>query len=208
MANREIIYIWDPLCGWCYSFSPVISKLANEFSGKISFEVVSGGLAIGERVGPVSQKAVYIKKRLPDVERISGMKFGEKYLQLLDKGTSISDSLPPSIAFNVFKSFQPGNMLKFAASIQLAYFSEGKDLNNIKTYLEIAEKFEVNKHGFMERYEDPFYKDLTEEIFRLTRTWGMEKYPSLVEKKENGISVIQKGYAKYEELESKIVALI
>jgi len=208
VANREIIYIWDPLCGWCFSFSPVISRLEAEFSGKVDFEIVSGGLAIGDRVGPVSQKAVFIKKRLPDVERISGVKFGEKYIQLLDEGTSIGDSLPPSIAFNVFKSFRPANSLKFAASIQYAYFSEGKDLNNIKTYLGIAEQFEVNKHGFMERYEDPFYRDLTEVIFRMTKSWGMEKYPSLVEKQDSGIRVIQKGYATYEELKEKIASIL
>ena len=208
MTNREIIYIWDPLCGWCFSFSPVISRLIAEFSGNIAFEIISGGLAIGERVGPVSQKAVFIKKRLPDVERISGVKFGEKYIQLLDEGTSINDSLPPSIAFNVFKSFQPANSLKFAASIQHAHFSEGKDLNNVKTFLEIAEQFEVNKHGFMERYENPFYKDLTEEIFRMTKSWGMEKYPSLVEKQDAGIRVIQKGYATYDELKEKIITML
>lgn len=200
MTNGGIIYVWDPLCGWCYTFSTVLARIRNEFAGAFDFDILSGGLAIGERVGPVSQKAVYIRKRLPDVERISGVKFGEKYLQLLDEGNSVNDSLPPSIAFKVLRSFRDNEAFNFAYLIQHAHFYEGKDLGNIRVYLEICEKYEINKHAFMERFEDPAFRKMAEDDFQLTRNWGVEKYPSLVGKKEHEMELIHKGYATFDEL--------
>jgi putative protein-disulfide isomerase len=205
MPNQKIIYVWDPLCGWCFGFSAIIHRLRKEFEKQAGFEIISGGLATGDRVGPVSQKAAFIKKRLPDVERISGVKFGEKYIRLLDEGTTISDSLPPSIAFNVLKSFRNDLAFDIASAMQSALFTEGKNMNNIKVYLEIAERFEINKHAVMERYEDPVYRKLTEADFALTKGWGVEKYPSIILQNESGIKIIQKGYESYEVL-NKLIA--
>jgi putative protein-disulfide isomerase len=204
VANRNIIYIWDPLCSWCYGFTPVIHDLRKKFELDFNFELISGGLATGEKIKPISEKAEYIKKKLPDIERIGGVKFGEKYIHLLEAGTYITDSLPPALAFNVLRSFRADLAFEIAFQIHSAHFQEGKDLNNIKVYLEISEKFEINKHGFMERYEDPAYRKLTEGDFNITHSWGIEKYPTLIIKNENGIDVICKGYTAYLEIEKGI----
>lgn len=205
MKNPTLAYVWDPLCAWCYAFSPVIHKMMDRYSKEFNFEIITGGMATGNRVGPVSEKALYIKKKLPDLERISGIKFSEKYYRLLDEGTAINDSLPPSIAFHVLKSLRRDLAMEFAGEIQDALFQQGKDLNQIKVYLAVAENHEVNKHAFMEYYEDPGFKKMAENDFSLSRTWGVVKYPSLVLLTETDARIIHKGYADYESLEKTII---
>ncbi|WP_315819016.1 hypothetical protein [Paraflavitalea speifideaquila] len=51
-----IYYCYDAYCGWCYGFSPVIKRIAEEYKDRVSFEVLSGGMIIsdapaGERYG-------------------------------------------------------------------------------------------------------------------------------------------------------------
>jgi putative protein-disulfide isomerase len=201
VAKLRIIYVWDPLCGWCFAFASIIDRIREKFSLQAEFEILSGGLAIRERAGPISQKAAYLKKRMADVERIGKVRFGKNYIRVLEEGTQVSDSLPPSIGFKALCSFRQELAFDFARQIQDAHFLEGRDLNGVKSYLGICESCDINKHAFMERFSDPVYRSLTENDFQLTRSWGVEKYPALVLQKED-VTILQKGYAGYRETEN------
>lgn len=201
MSKRKIIYAFDPLCSWCYGFHSIFMKLKKEFDPELDFELKSGGLIIGKRICAISKKSKYLKKSIPDVERITGVKFGNEYLKLLDEGTYISNSIPPSIAFNALKSFRPDLVFEIGHAIQKAHYQEGKDLNNIRPYFDIAEEFEINKFGFMERYQDPIFKTQTIEEFELVKSWGADNYPSILLQNENGyVEPVSEGFVKYETL--------
>ena len=172
----------------------------DEYNERLEFEIKSGGLVIGNRICKISEKAKYLKKSMPDVERITGIKFGEKFIQLLDEGNYISNSIPPSIAFNVFKSFRPDLAFKIAHAIQRTHYIDGMDLNNIRPYFKVAEQFGVNKFGFMERYEDPMYVRFTEEEFNLVKGWGAEHYPAILLQREGEVEMVAEGYVNYDTL--------
>ena len=50
-----LIYCYDAYCGWCYGFSPVIKKIAEEYKDKLDIEVLSGGMMIGEGKMPIEK---------------------------------------------------------------------------------------------------------------------------------------------------------
>ncbi len=64
MKKGKLIYVYDALCGWCYGFSPVISKIHKEYKDSLEFEVISGGMILGDRIGPIGEVASYIKTGL------------------------------------------------------------------------------------------------------------------------------------------------
>ena len=200
MNIQKIIYAFDPLCGWCFGFHQVITQLMDDFSERLEFDIISGGLVVGNKICKISEKAKYLKKYMPDVERITGVKFGEKFIQLLDEGSYISNSIPPSIAFNVFKSFRPDLAFKIAHAIQKTHYIDGMDLNNIRPYFKVAEQFGVNKFGFMERYEDPMYAHITQEEFDLVKSWGATHYPTILLEREGEVEMVSEGYINYDTL--------
>jgi len=206
--KQKIIYAFDPLCGWCFGFNAVIKKLKEEYSEQLEFEIKSGGLVIGNRICKISEKAKYLKKSLPSVERISGIKFGEKFLKLLDEGEYVSNSFPPSIAFNVFKSFRPDLAFDIAHAIQKTHYVDGMDLNNIRPYFKVAEQFGVNKFGFMDRYEDPMYERFTEEDFELVKSWGATHYPAILLERKKKVEMVVEGYINYETLKEDFEDII
>ena len=197
MNKQKIIYAFDPLCGWCFGFHQVIKRLKDEFEKHLEFEIKSGGLVIGNRICEISEKAKYLKKSIPDVERISGIKFGEKFIQLLDDGKYISNSIPPSIAFNVLKSFRPDLAFDIAYAIQRAHYIDGMDLNNIRPYFKVAEQFDIHKYGFMERFEDPMYERFTKEEFDLVKGWGANHYPAILHERDRETEMVSEGYVNY-----------
>jgi len=206
--KQKIIYAFDPLCGWCFGFHSVISKLKEEFTKDLDFEIKSGGLVVGSRICKISEKAKYLKKSIPSVERITSVKFGEKFIQLLDEGNYISNSIPPSIAFNVFKSFRPDLAFEIAHTIQRAHYIDGMDLNNIRPYFKIADQFEIHKYGFMERYEDPMYERFTQEDFDLVKGWGVSHYPAVLHEINRNVEMVSEGYVNYETLKEDFEDII
>jgi putative protein-disulfide isomerase len=112
MNKPEIIYVYDALCGWCYGFSPVMEKFSNKHKDEFKITVVSGGMVTGSRIGPLSEMADYISRAYKDVEKASGVKFGENYLKkTLKEGKVFLNSEPSAKALCVFQSFDPENAL-------------------------------------------------------------------------------------------------
>ncbi|MFW5762224.1 MAG: DsbA family protein, partial [Cyclobacteriaceae bacterium] len=93
---HKIIYCYDALCGWCYGFSPVMEKIHQQYQQDFQFEVISGGMITGERIGPVGEVAPYIKQAYKLVENTTGVKFGDDFLRVLNEGKAIFTSIPPA----------------------------------------------------------------------------------------------------------------
>src|SRR4051812_21753261 len=76
----SLYYCYDAYCGWCYGFSPVISRIAEEYKDRLTFEVLSGGMIRHEtpqHFGPIAR---YVQTAYTRVEELTGIKFGEDFL--------------------------------------------------------------------------------------------------------------------------------
>ena len=48
MDKPVLIYCYDAYCGWCYGFSPVVKKIADNYKSRLHIEVLSGGMIIND----------------------------------------------------------------------------------------------------------------------------------------------------------------
>ena len=59
----KLIYVMDPLCGWCYGNSANTQHLYDTYKNQIDFEILPAGMWIGENARKQSKPmAQYIKK--------------------------------------------------------------------------------------------------------------------------------------------------
>src|SRR5215212_6718911 len=79
MEKPELMYVFDPLCGWCYGFSPVTLKLKERFGDTLTYSVYTGGLVLGDRVGTVKENFGFVFETYKRIEELSGTKFGEGF---------------------------------------------------------------------------------------------------------------------------------
>ncbi|HMC95737.1 MAG TPA: DsbA family protein, partial [Polyangia bacterium] len=56
MAAPHLIYFSDPMCSWCYGFSPVIEDIRRTFGRALPIRVVMGGLRPGTET-PMTEEA-------------------------------------------------------------------------------------------------------------------------------------------------------
>src|SRR4051812_18598880 len=128
-----LIYCYDAYCGWCYGFSPVMARIAEEFRDRLDFEVLSGGMIMRDPPQPISVMAKYIQSAYKTVEQRTGIRFGEDFLWHIfhpEESDWFPHSEKPAIALSVFKEYFPAAQVKFATDLQYALNFEGRDLTD------------------------------------------------------------------------------
>lgn len=191
----EIIYVYDAYCGWCYGFSNVIKQLEATYRDDFQFTLVSGGMIVGDRVGPLAEMASYIREAHGRVEDMTGVKFGAAFLDgTLNDPTYISDSMVPSKAAAVFKSMDEGRAISFAHAVQTAFYGEGKSLNAVATYVEIVERMGLDGAAFAERMQDVAYEERAKAEFRLSHQLGVQGFPALIYQDDKHLAAIARGF--------------
>jgi putative protein-disulfide isomerase len=203
-----IQYYYDPLCGWCYGFSPVIKRLQAHFGDDFQFEIFSGGMVLGEREGPIGKMAAYLEQAYPRVEQTTGIKFGEAFLEdILREGSYRASSLIPCIALTVFKTYRPESAIAFAHDLQKAFYYEGKPLNEPTTYQPLAEKYGLEVIPFIQQIGSAEAQRATQMEFARVAEMGISGYPSLIYQGPEGYRMLAQGYRSYEDL-AKVLSFI
>lgn len=207
MINKklEIIYVYDALCGWCYGFSGVMSKLYHEYKNEFDFEVISGGMVLGDREGPISDSAELIKTHLPRLQETTGVEFGDGFWKVLEEGTQFQSSEKPSIALAVFKSFLPEQAILFAADLQKAKYTDGVDLSLDEAYLPIIKNYELIAEEFLQKINSQAFKQAAYYEFALAKQLQVTGYPAaFIKVDDRNFHMIAKGFADYDTMKLRI----
>lgn len=207
-SNITLVYVYDPLCGWCYGFKPVMRKLAERFKDQLRIRVVPGGLSIDENAQPISEGHGYISDSLELIKIKTGAAFGKPFVKLVEEGNYIYDSLPGCKAQNTINQLAPDQSLAYAEALQSAFFMEGKNLNHPETFLTILANFPVDPSEFEAVYTSDEIEKITRDQFTWVRNNSAEAFPSLLLEIGSETGLMSKGYRPYDTLESHLHHLI
>lgn len=206
--NPVIYYCYDAYCGWCYGFSPVITRLAETYQDRLSFEVLSGGMIPAENPRPVSAMAGYIAEAYKRVEEMTGVKFGPDYLwHIFNPG--LSDWFPHSekaaIALCIAREYQPGRQVAFAADLQKALHEEGRDLTDDEAYRHLLPAYGIPEEDFYQKLHQEAYREKAHYDFALCRQLQVTGFPALLlQESESRFYLLARGYAPYEEVSARL----
>lgn len=207
-----IIYCYDAWCGWCYGFSPVIKKIAEEYGDKLSFEVLSGGMIIMDKPRPVSAMAGYIQKAYKVVEERTGIQFGKDFLWHIfnpDKSDWFPDSEKAAIAMCIFKEYHPEQQVAFASDLQYALNYEGRDLTDDEAYRHLLEKYNIPADEFYTKLKDESFKEKAQYEFALCRQLQVTGFPTvLIQMSETKFWLLARGYTDYDTLKQTLEAVL
>lgn len=203
-----LIYCFDAYCGWCYGFSPVIKKIAEDYKDQLDIEVLSGGMMTGEAVMPIEKIGPYIQTAYKRVEELSGIKFGEDFLWHInnpDKSDWVMTSEKAAIALCILKEYYPERQLDFATDLQYALNYEGRDLDDDEAYRHLLDKYNLQPEAFYSKLNDIEYKEMAHYEFALMKQLQVNGFPTLfLQTGELKFVMIAKGYTAYEDVQERI----
>jgi putative protein-disulfide isomerase len=205
--KMKIIYVYDALCGWCYGFSPVMEAFAANYGEEVEVEVVSGGMIRGSRIGRIGEVAAYIAEAYKEVERGTGVVFGEAFLNdILKDGQAIFTSIPPAIALSVFKTLRPAQSLAFASSLHKAIYFDGIAPDDFEAYGRLAEAFGLDAVQFVSMMQDEAFQKLAENDFAKSASLGVTGFPTVFLSDGSMQVIISRGFADFETLKARYLS--
>lgn len=208
MDKPTLIYVYDPLCGWCYGFHPIMEKLQKRFQDQLNIRVIPGGLAIDENAQPIGEGYSYIKDALKQVEKTTGISFGDNFRLLAEEGSYMYNSEPGCTAQTTINFLAPDYALDFAGRIQNALFNEGKNLNEPQTFTELIAEYPVSADDFLEHFHSEQMRVNTRQQFQWVQEQNASAFPTLLLEIGSDTGLMSKGYRPYDTLESHLHHLL
>lgn len=202
----KIIYVMDPICGWCYGNIENTKELYKEFKDRVEFEVLPGGMWSGSnaRIQSVQMMNYFLKHDATITER-TGIEFGKGYIDFIkNRHDVVLDSEIPSRAIVTVNKISSDLIVPFAVEILRARYFYGKDLSLHETYAEIVARLNIDEKQFFERFKSDELKIETQATFRKAATYA-RSYPTMLIEKDGQLNMLEQGYANYEDMR-KIVS--
>lgn len=201
--KTKIYYVMDTMCGWCYGFSDVITKIQEKYKDVYDFDILPGGMWTGDNVKRMnSSLGEYIKGHNVRVEQLTGQKFGEGFNKnVLESDSVVLDSFPGSKALVLIQKIKKEVAFSFLKKIQEAFFVEGKDMSNFEVYAEIAESFGISREEFEKEFFSEALTQETYEYFDMVSSMGVASFPTVIAVEGNQGTIISQGYTSFDELD-------
>lgn len=208
MQNAVLYYCYDAYCGWCYGFSPVIKRLAEEYKPVLFAEVLSGGMILPEKPTHIKTMAPFIRDAYRTVENLTGIVFGEDYLwHIMNEEESdwYPSSLKPAIAMCVFKEYLPEQQVEFAADIQYSHHYEGRDLTDNEAYRHLLEKYDLPVEEFYSKLALKEYEEKARYEFEMVKHLQVTGFPTaFIQAQDNKFYMVARGFTNYETLKANV----
>ena len=192
MALQSALYLFDPLCGWCYGVAPAIRRLRD---AGLFFTLVPTGLFADQGARTLDKQfAAYAWSNDQRIARLSGQRFTEAYRHKALAAGSRFDSGPATLALTAVALEDEARELDALSLIQEARSIDGRDVASVLLLAEVLAKAGLASSASRLLAPDPALlsanEDRIERGRRLMTTAGINGVPALVVPDESGMSAV------------------
>jgi putative protein-disulfide isomerase len=191
MSEAVLWYFADPMCSWCWGFSPVIEALRAEYRPRLKIALVLGGLRPGttEPLTPVRREEILHHWR--EVHARSGQPF--RFENALPSGF-VYDTEPPSRAVLAVGSLAAEKVFPMFKAVQSAFYTEGCDVTQAQTLADLAAALGLERDPFTHAFNSEDMRTRTQTHFRHARLAGVRGFPTLILQQDDNLQLISHGW--------------
>ena len=201
MTAHTLIYVVDPMCSWCWGFSPVWEKIRKQYEAQASFQLMLGGLRPGNTERFDESRRAYILQHWHAVHERTGQPFNFDFRM---GPTFTYDTEPASRATVVTRQLVPGKEWDFLRSVQEAFYVQNADITKTEILEEIAMTLGMETLQFRQVFHDSQTKQFVWDEFDQARQLGVDGFPALLGRHGQSVSTLMHGYQDFETLVSSI----
>lgn len=198
---RRLLYFADPMCSWCWGFSPVISAIADRVAGDVALLLVLGGLSPGE-TRPLGEDARgSIREHWEHVHEASGQPFDPDFFA---RERFVYDTEPASRAVVAARRLDDSAALPFLAAVQRAFYAENRDVTDLGVLGDIAETEGFERDAFESELRSAAAHHDTQRDFGFSQLLGVRGFPTLVGHDGQSMHLLTRGFQPFEALEESL----
>ena len=200
--DREIIYIGDPMCSWCWGISPQLNALQRYAeANSIPFSIVMGGLRAGGGQVWNDDFKTFLKHHWEEVSSRSGQPFS---FTLLESTNFNYDTEPACRAIVSVRNLAPEKVLAFYELTQHYFYVRSQDPKNLTFYQPICEQLEINFIDFSSLFNSDLMRHSTQEDFDKSSQMGVRGFPTVLYRINDRLHVVARGYGTFNKMKTQI----
>ena len=177
MQGPHLVYFADPMCSWCWGFSPVMQAIQQRFGAALPVRLILGGLRPGTTQPMDPRDLLDVRGHWEHVREASGQPFDFGFF---DRGGFVYDTEPASRAVVVLRRRGMATGLAALQRIQRAFYAHNQDVTDVDTLAALAAEFGVAPADFRDEFahDDAVQETLAD--FATAHGAGVRGFPTLI----------------------------
>ena len=207
MDGLHFIYFSDPMCSWCWGFSPVVETLRRRYGEILPIRLVMGGLRPGTEAPMTDEAKRQMLGYWEQVAKVTGQGFCDG---LLDIPGFAYDTDPAARAVVLARRTGAEAALDYLARAQAAFYAEGRNVTDPEVLADIAAEMGFHRQSFRAALGEEALKQETWRDYAIAQRAGATGFPTLIlgPKADGTYALVCRGYQDAQTVVSGIDALL
>jgi putative protein-disulfide isomerase len=200
--RKRILYFADPMCSWCWGFSPVLQAVRELVADQVPIRLCVGGLRAYE-TRPMTERArATVHHHWQEVAAATGQPFDFAFFE---RASFVYDTEPACRAAVAMRNLAPETTFEHFAALQHAFYAENRDVTSEAILAEVASAFADPDH-FRVVFNAPEVHEATRADFALSQRLGIPGFPTLLLQTGKELTALTTGWQPFAAIEGDLRA--
>lgn len=182
--GHHLVYFADPMCSWCWGFSPVVAAIEQEFGPELPIYPVMGDLRPYTTAPATEIEMAAVRSHWEHVRDRSQQKFDFAFF---DRRSFVYDTEPSCRAVVVMRRKGARIALEGLRRTQAAFYSRNRDVTTAAELIAIAEAMGLDAKEFSADLSSLGADRETRQDFALARKVGVKGFPTMLASAGTGL---------------------
>ena len=207
MEGLHFIFFADPMCSWCWGFSPTVDLLRSRYGDILPMRLVMGGLRPGTEAPMTAEAKAQMRGYWAKVAQVRGQPFDDRALEAEDFAY---DTDPGARAVVLARRTSEDAGLDYLARAQRAFYAEGRDITRYETLADLAAELGFDRDAFLSGLSEDALRQETWRDYAISQRAGVTGFPTLIigPKADGTYAMVSRGYNGAAEIVGAIDALL
>lgn len=204
MSAPHLLYFADPMCSWCWGFSPTVTAIEARFGAALPIRLVLGGLRPGVTNPMRERDRDVTRSHWEHVRDASGQPFDFAFFA---RENFVYDTEPAARATVTVRSLWPQHVWRYFKAVQHAFYAEGRNVTEPGVLADIAEALDLPRAEFGAAFASQKMHDATLQDFQQSQAWGIRGFPTLVAEHGDHLHLVGSGFMPIATLRERLSAV-
>ena len=182
---KKVIYVYDPMCSWCFGFAPTLTDIRAQLPDGVEFEFLLGGLAPDSDVPMPDAMADKLSSTWHRIESMCGVKFDHTYWKQTPNPPRSTYIAGRAVLAGAHQGYSTEAML---SAIQSAYYTQAKNVWDATVLAELADELGMDVEQFARDLDS--VRAQHEQQLQRSMDMGVQGFPSLVWQDDQQIGLL------------------
>ncbi|WP_242920214.1 DsbA family protein [Pontibacter liquoris] len=200
--NPTLLYVTNPMCAWCYGFTPVVRRLRALWHGRLNVRVLPGNLQAHASEPLLPEQKQQLALSWHRVQERTQLPFDYRFFL---QPNFVYNTEPACRALLCVRLLRPVLTLEVLRAMHSAFYADGLDLTDTAVLVRLVGLFGISENLFLTLFESEEIMGQLEEEFDYVAQIGGNRFPSVFLATAHGAELLTQGFCALDELEQRLL---